>query len=90
MTHPNLPTGYWTDKHGSVPPGTKVSVILTRGIPKDGVFPEKPPTQAEYFEFLEHHARPGPIEMYDDETEKPALRANSILRRDTSQNSKRE
>lgn len=71
MKGPNIPDRSWIDMHGSVPPGTKVEEILTRGIPIDGIFPERPPTRAELYAFMEKHARPLPIEIHDDEMETP-------------------
>ena len=70
MTDHKIPLGSWIDLHGSVLPGTKFSDILTRGIPIDDLFPEKPPTQAEILEIIESCAGHHPIEIYDDETEK--------------------
>ena len=63
----------WIDTRGSVPPGTDAADILTRGIPVNGVFPERPPTGEEYLAFLKKHAKPLPIEVDDDDTETPAL-----------------
>jgi hypothetical protein len=70
MTGHKIPPGSWIDMEGLVPPGTTVCDILTRGKPIDGVFPDQPPTEDEILAFMEQCARPFPIEIYDDETEK--------------------